>query len=226
MNNLYRLAQPTGHDVNPWPVLLDMLTSVLMVFLLYHFLQTVLDIKDLPAMIIRYRQAQFTEAFRHEFRDEIGKTIQIDDRQPNLTQVTFSDRILFDTGEYKLKPMGRGMLKRCASVFHQVSESEGEAIYELIQVEGHTDNVQVTRQAYPRNNWELSAARSISVVQFFTTAGNMSIPLPPEAFSANGYAEFKPVAPNTTPDERAKNRRIEIRVVFSAPKGTTPDLPE
>jgi chemotaxis protein MotB len=57
------------------------------------------------------------------------------------------------------------------------------------------------------SNWELSTARAVEVVKLLVESG-----VPPQHLSAAGYGEFAPVAPNTTPEGRAKNRRLEIAV--------------
>ncbi|HTQ36245.1 MAG TPA: flagellar motor protein MotB [Steroidobacteraceae bacterium] len=79
-----------------------------------------------------------------------------------------------------------------------------------VRVEGHTDNVPLEGGPY-RSNWELSAARSVSVLQQLIAAG-----VPPERLSAVGYGEFHPVAPNTTPDGRNVNRRVVLSVESAA----------
>jgi chemotaxis protein MotB len=75
-----------------------------------------------------------------------------------------------------------------------------------IQVEGHTDNVPVVGGQYA-SNWELSAARALSVVHLLIQDG-----VPPGRLSAVGYGEFHPVVPNTTPDGRNANRRVVLTV--------------
>ena len=75
-----------------------------------------------------------------------------------------------------------------------------------IRIEGHTDNVPVAGGQY-RSNWELSAARAVSVVHLLVNAG-----VPPERMSAVGYGEFHPALPNTTPDGRNANRRVVLSV--------------
>jgi len=80
----------------------------------------------------------------------------------------------------------------------------------FIEIEGHTDNVQISRalaQRYP-TNWELSAARAINVARFLQDQG-----IDPGNLSAVAYGEWKPVATNDTAEGKAKNRRIEIILV-------------
>lgn len=77
-----------------------------------------------------------------------------------------------------------------------------------MQIEGHTDNRPLGRKSAFKSNWELSAARAFSVLQFFLKEG-----VAPEKLSAVGYGEFKPIKSNETPEGRNANRRIEINIV-------------
>jgi chemotaxis protein MotB len=70
-----------------------------------------------------------------------------------------------------------------------------------IIVEGHTDTDQLRSGAIPRNNWELSVLRSTAVVEILTGAG-----VQPSALAASGRSEYHPV----DPDDKARNRRIEV----------------
>lgn len=204
------LAEPTT-PVSFWPGLIDLVTAALMVFLLLNFVQTVLNVDQIEALVTRAQQARFLQHFENEFRKEVSQGVISVERHLNFLQITFSDRVLFDSGEHRLKPRGREMLHRCARIFRQA----GSSGYQQIQVEGHTDSLPVLRSDYPSDNWELSTARAISVVRFLTGPGG----LPPEVFSANGYADQRPVASNRTPEGRAKNRRMEIRLFFALPRG-------
>jgi chemotaxis protein MotB len=76
-----------------------------------------------------------------------------------------------------------------------------------IIIEGHTDNVPVRGGAF-RSNWELSVARAVSVINFFTSKG-----LDPRRMIAGGYGEYHPAYPNDSEENRAKNRRIEITIL-------------
>lgn len=76
-----------------------------------------------------------------------------------------------------------------------------------VRVEGYTDDRPIKNAIYP-SNWELSAARAGSVVRLFVENG-----IAPNRLIAIGYAENRPVAPNTTPEGRARNRRVTISVL-------------
>ncbi len=82
-----------------------------------------------------------------------------------------------------------------------------EAFPSDIIIEGHTDTVPVRGGAF-HSNWELSIARAVGVVNFFTASG-----ISPKQLIAAGYGEFHPAFPNDTEANRAKNRRIEISIV-------------
>jgi chemotaxis protein MotB len=74
-----------------------------------------------------------------------------------------------------------------------------------VRVEGHTDNVPIHTNRFP-SNWELSIARAVSVVKYFVDVGNIN----PQRLSAVGYGESRPLVPNSSAANLAKNRRVEI----------------
>lgn len=113
--------------------------------------------------------------------------------------VTVLDRVLFDSGRTEFQTSALAALDKLAQILQ--SELAGNMIY----VEGHTDNVPIRMSAW-RSNWELSMARAAEVVHYFIDAGHLN----PKRLAATGYGEFHPVAENTTPEGKAKNRRVEI----------------
>ena len=199
-----------SEDISYWPALIDLVTSVLIVFLFTTFLQTHLNVKNLEALRAQSRQQKFMSVFRQEFGPEIAKGAV--EMLPTLDflQITFGDGVLFDNKEHQLQEQGRAVLQRCAWVIREAGGSD----FKQIQVEGHTDNRPLKQSKYPSNNWELSTARAVSVVQFLSSEGR----LPPEVFSASGYESYRPVAPNDSPAGRASNRRIELRIFFAGQK--------
>ena len=78
-----------------------------------------------------------------------------------------------------------------------------------IVIEGYTDNLPMQSARYP-NNWELSTARALSVVYYLINEKDIE----PTRLSAKGYGEYRPIAPNDTPENRAKNRRVNIVLVY------------
>jgi len=77
-----------------------------------------------------------------------------------------------------------------------------------IRVEGHTDDLPISTKRFP-SNWELSTARATSVVRYYLENYDVD----PRQFSAAGYSEYKPLYDNDSPENRAKNRRVEIVVL-------------
>jgi chemotaxis protein MotB len=114
--------------------------------------------------------------------------------------VELATDILFAPGSADLSPAGKTAIGEVAQVLAGIPERE-------FQVEGHTDNVPIKTSQYP-SNWELASARALTVVKAMVESG-----LPPDRVSAASYADWKPIAPNDTPEGRASNRRIEIVVV-------------
>jgi chemotaxis protein MotB len=105
--------------------------------------------------------------------------------------------VLFDSGKTKVKPRGREALGQIAGVLGTIKDRR-------FQVAGHTDNEPIRSSGFA-SNWELSAERGLEVTRILIESG-----MRPDALSAAGYGEFDPVAANDTPDNKAKNRRIEI----------------
>jgi chemotaxis protein MotB len=118
----------------------------------------------------------------------------------NRMIIALGDKILFDPGKTDLKPEGKDALKQVSEVLKDLQNRN-------FQVAGHTDNIPI-KSAKFRSNWDLSTARAVEVVNFMISSG-----LDGKRLSAAGYADQSPVAPNDTPDNKAKNRRIEITLV-------------
>jgi chemotaxis protein MotB len=143
------------------------------------------------------------ESMLEKMKSEISKgQITISELKGKLT-VNMVDSILFDSGKAEVKKGGLEILGKVISILKDVKDKS-------IRIEGHTDNVQISRalaQRYP-TNWELSAARAINVARYLQDEG-----IDPGQLSAVAYGEWKPVGENDTPEGRAKNRRIEIILV-------------
>jgi len=77
-----------------------------------------------------------------------------------------------------------------------------------VRIEGHTDDRSINTPLFP-SNWELSTARATQVVRYFID----NYGLPPDKISALGYGEFRPVRPNNSIENRAKNRRVDIVIL-------------
>ena len=114
--------------------------------------------------------------------------------------IRFSDEVLFRKGSAKLRPEAFDILR---SVGIKLLEKNPKSI----EVEGHTDSTPIRSRQFP-SNWELSSARATSVVKFLISIVNID----PSKLQATGHGEFKPIAPNNTRSNMAKNRRVEVVV--------------
>ena len=106
----------------------------------------------------------------------------------------------FVSGKADLQP---GFLPLLEKVGKTVASGEGN-----VKIEGHTDNVPVIENPRFKSNWDLSGARAGSVADYFIQKGGV----PPGRINVSGHADTKPVGPNDTAANRAKNRRIEVIV--------------
>lgn len=113
--------------------------------------------------------------------------------------------VLFNSGEAQLKGEAIKGLSGIAKVVKDMPNN--------IVVEGYTDNIPMRTGRYT-SNWELSAARAFSVVQYLMDKELIDS----KRFTIYGYGEFHPVASNDTEEGRAKNRRIEISIIRSQGK--------
>jgi len=109
-------------------------------------------------------------------------------------------KILFDLGKAELKEEAKKILDEIIPVLKSYTYP--------VRVEGHTDNLPIHTERFP-SNWELSSARAISVVRYLERKG-----LQRDLLSAVGYGEYRPLFPNDTPEHRAKNRRVEIKIIL------------
>jgi len=193
--------------VHYWPGLVDMLTSMLMFFLLIHFVESNFSSASAQLAIARQKQSLFVSVLHQEFAAEIAAGQVADSANLSLLQIRFGDGVLFDPGSYELHPGGAALLRRLGDVFHRVDAEGAGPLYDQIQIEGHTDDLPFRRPAYPRDNWELSTARATAVMRFLTRGRR---PLEERRMSVNGYAQNRPVS-----GRRSRNRRIELRIYFS-----------
>lgn len=116
------------------------------------------------------------------------------------------DKAFFDEGKADLKDKAKKAIQKIIPIIKQVNRD--------VRIEGHTDNVPINTPEF-RSNWELSVRRATEVVRYIIEKSDIS----PKMISAAGYAEFRPLTENSTPENRAMNRRIEI--IIERPNGRT-----
>ncbi len=143
--------------------------------------------------------------------DFFGRLRQILGDRPDIRIVgdrfVFQSEVLFAVGSADISPAGGDELAKVADAVKQLlAEIPGDLGW-VLQVNGHTDKQPISPGGRFKSNWDLSAARAISVVQFFISQG-----IPPDHLVAAGYGEFQPLEDGDTPDAYAKNRRIELKL--------------
>ncbi len=154
-------------------------------------------------------EKQDLEKYRSEF---FGRLREVLAAQEGVRVVgdrfVFSSEVLFDQGSADLSTEGQGEIAKVADILRGVMDDIPQGIDWVIRVDGHTDNVPLSGFGEFADNWELSQARALSVVRYMVNA----LGLPPERLSANGFGQYQPVNPANTPEARAQNRRIELKL--------------
>lgn len=124
--------------------------------------------------------------------------VEVKKLSENEVMVRMADAGTFNSGDSTLSPQALEIIEVLSKKMEEFRRVD-------VQVEGHTDNIPMSGGRFP-SNWELSSARSASVVQAFQQFGGID----PARMVASGHGEFRPVADNTNSDGRAKNRRVDI----------------
>jgi len=130
---------------------------------------------------------------------ESGVEIEIKDDGYNIR---LNNDLLFGPGSAELDPSMYRLLDDLGLLIHFYAHN--------VKVEGHTDNIPIFNDKYG-SNWELSTARAISVVKYFVN----NLGIDPTRFTVTGCGGNKPLLPNTTPENRRRNRRVEIYIVLN-----------
>ncbi len=206
---------------NIWLIIFSDITTNLMLFFLMLFAMTRMTSADKQLVVSGMESTVINQSARDQVelerqakkqREEeaikrieravaegklAGKaTIAVTDK---TVKISLNPESFFTTGSARLNTGTVNVLESLVGLI--------EAFPSDIIIEGHTDTVPVRGGAF-HSNWELSIARAVGVVNFFTASG-----ISPKQLIAAGYGEFHPAFPNDTEANRAKNRRIEISIV-------------
>jgi chemotaxis protein MotB len=149
------------------------------------------------------RKAKIAEdKFKVALKEEMGEGLINIDRQEDKVIITVGSGGAFKSGSADLTTKAKKIMAKIAEV-NEKGRSE-------ILVSGHTDNKPLTFGSIYRDNWDLAAARSSSVVQELSSSGKLK----PDRMKAISYGETKPLASNNDSKGREKNRRIEIEINY------------
>ena len=131
--------------------------------------------------------------------ENLSREIDID-FTTQYVSLTMNGALLFDSGSATIKEESIPILDKVGRILERYAES-------TIDIEGHTDNVPINSGRFASNN-ALSDARSVSVFEYLLQTANLN----PAEMKHSGRGEYVPIADNSTPEGRAKNRRVEIRI--------------
>lgn len=146
---------------------------------------------------------ELAEKLEESIQEEQLEGIIDIDITSQYVQLTLQGSLLFDSGSVILKDESLPVLDKIGVMLERYSES-------TIEIEGHTDNVPMSGTKYS-NNDELSGGRSLSVFNYLMEKTNLD----PAMVKHSGRGEYMPIADNSTPEGRAMNRRVEIRIFNS-----------
>ena len=152
---------------------------------------------------IEEKKAEIAEdKFKVALKQEIGEGLIDIERDEDKVIITVGSGGAFKSGSADLTNKAKNIMAKIADV-----NKEGKS---EILVSGHTDNKPLTFGSVYRDNWDLAAARSSSVVQELTGSGKLN----PKRMKAISYGETQPIESNDTSKGREKNRRIEIEINY------------
>ena len=147
------------------------------------------------------------QQYRSEFFGRLRKVLA---GQKNISIVgdrfVLQSEILFPTGSAALTPAGEQEIDKLAVTVNQIAKEIPPNLPWILRVDGHADERKITGGEYA-SNWQLSAARAITVVQLLIKDG-----VPPTHLAATGFSSYQPLDTAGTPAAFAKNRRIELRL--------------
>jgi len=154
------------------------------------------------------QRVQELSRYRSDF---FGKLRDILGNRPDIRVVgdrfVFQSEVFFDSGAAVIRPEGRAELDKLAAALTDLDKQIPSEINWVLRVDGHTDTRQLSGTSAFKSNWELSAARAISVVQYLISKG-----ISPQRLVAAGFGEFQPIDPGTTEEAFSRNRRIELKL--------------
>ncbi len=144
------------------------------------------------------------EKIEERLKGDIGKGLVSVETQGLKIIIRINEKGSFGSGTAILKTGFKPVMNR---ITQSVIEAKGKVL-----VSGHTDNIPIATDWY-RSNWELSAGRSVSVAEFMLKNKKLD----PKRIIIEGHADSQPLVPNTSNENRAKNRRVEVILVQDDP---------
>ncbi len=152
-------------------------------------------VDEVGAMVAKEIEEIASEVEEFVYKNKLSGQVQVSSDELGAV-ITIADVVLFPPGQAKMSPAGKKVIKQVFELLNQFNYQ--------VKIEGHTDDSPIRTERFP-SNWELSASRAAEVARMFVQTGFAA-----ENLSIEGLAEFRPKVPNSSPENRAVNRRIEI----------------
>ena len=167
--------------------------------------------EDNPEQALKQEMAEAGLKESEEMAEQIEKMLeeqriadQVElDSNAQFVRLTLNGALLFDSGQSKIREDALPLVDKLSLILENYNSS-------LIDIEGHTDNVPISNERY-ENNDVLSAYRAFSVKDYVLGKTTLEA----GKINATGCGEYNPVADNATPEGRARNRRVEIKIYNS-----------
>lgn len=207
------MARTRTDNINVWPAFTDTMLAfvlVLVLMLSYQIARSV-ELESVEQGVQQRERDQTRVQERLDsYRDRGYSNIELAENG-NIQNITFGSDVTFEAGSAELSTRGVQLLRGLAQTIMGPERSDRLQTLIEIQVSGHTDNVAINTIAYP-SNWELSTARATQVVKSLIDGGVDPTEI---TMSATGYGEYESRAANQTARGRLRNRRIEMRLIYS-----------
>lgn len=189
----------------------DMITLLLVFFIYLFSISEINIVKLIESRIILNqlfggKQSKTPEGENpiYTLRKELQESFAQNNMDSQIQTAQNYNKIVINLSSESFFPVGSAdlidsMLPVLANIADKIKTKSGTII-----IEGHTDSDPIKSKEFP-SNWELSAARASAVARYFTSVG-----VSPNNMQVIGYSYHKPLVPNITPENKAKNRRIQI----------------
>jgi chemotaxis protein MotB len=190
-----------GHPAPPWLInYADLMTELVCFFIILYALSAALN-KNM-----RSAKEELEKMMKEQ---QMQGEVKMTKEGLYLTLEEQEGTAYFESGKAEITQQGKNVLNKIAPILAKLPND--------VVIEGHTDNVPIHTSQFD-TNWELSTARATNVVKYLVNVDK----LPPKRLAAIGYGEFKSIAPNDSPENRNKNRRVVFFIKNDKPQPNKP----
>lgn len=156
---------------------------------------------------LRFAEAQNMEMIKNDI-EQMSESMGLADDALEVTidetgvHIRIKDALLFNSGSATINQTAKPLILKIGDILKKMPNN-------YIQIDGHTDNVPMGGNPNIPTNWELGSLRAVNILKMLVKESALN----PKYLNATSYGEFRPIATNSTPEGRAKNRRVEITLL-------------